>query len=197
MTMEQPPAGPTPMTPPPTAPAPMTSPPTAPAPTTPVPAAVVKPRRSSNRLLDAALVVAAALAIGGVAFGIGRATAPAAAFTGGGVDLPGGKVLTPNGSFDPNGGPRVGFSGGLTIDGTVTAIDGDKLTVKLADGTEMIFTLDSTTAYHQATDASPSDVTVGDDVSVKVKGDGRFQAGAGADPSAAPKLSASDVTVTR
>ena len=177
MTMEQPPA------------------PTSPAPTTPAPAAVVKPRRSSNRLLDAALVVAAALAIGGVAFGIGRATSPAAAFTGGGVDFPGGKIVTPNGSFDPNAGPRVGFSGGLTIDGTVTAIDGDKLTVKLADGTEMIFTLDSETAYHEATDASASDVTVGNDVSVKVKGGARVVAGA--DPSAAPKLSASDVTVTR
>jgi hypothetical protein len=191
MTMEQPPAGPAPTTPPPTNPAP-----TAPAPMAPAPAAVVKPRRSSNRLLDAALVVAAALAIGGVAFGIGRATAPAAAFTGGGVDFPGsGKVLTPNGSFDPGAGPRVGFSGGVTIDGTVTAVDGDKLTVKLADGTEMIFTLDSETAYHQATDASSSDVTVGDDVSVRVKGGGRVAAGA--DPSAAPKLSASDVTVTR
>jgi hypothetical protein len=194
MTMEQPPAGPVPMTAPPT-PGQTTPAQTTLTPTSPVPAAVVRPRRSSNRLLDAALVVAAALAIGGVAFGIGRATAPAAAFTGGGIDFPGGRVLTPNGSFDPNGGPRVGFSGGLTIDGTVTAIDGDKLTVTLADGTEMIFTLDSATAYHQATDASASDVTVGDDVSVKVKGGGRVVAGA--DPSAVPKLSASDVTVTR
>jgi hypothetical protein len=190
MTIEQPPAGPAPMPPPPTTPAQTT-----PAPTTPAPAAVIKPRRSSNRLLDAALVAAAVLAIGGVAFGIGRATAPAAAFTGGGIDFPGGRVLTPNGSFDPNGGPRVGFSGGLTIDGTVTAIEGDKLTVKLADGTETTFTLDSTTAYHQATDASATDVTVGDDVSVKVKGGARVAPGA--DPSAAPKLSASDVTVTR
>jgi hypothetical protein len=168
---------------------------TTPTATTPTPAAVVKPRRSSNRLLDAALVVAAALAIGGVAFGIGRATAPAAAFTGGGIDLPGGRIVGPNGSFDPNAGPRVGLSGGPTIDGIVTAIDGDELTVKLADGTEMTFTLDSATAYHEATDANASDMTVGDDVSVKVKGGGRVVAGA--DPSTAPKLSASDVTVTR
>lgn len=170
-------------------------PPAGPAPTSPAPAAVVRPRRSSNRLLDAALVVAAVLAIGGVAFGVGRATAPAAAFTGGPVQLPGGRVVTPDGSFDPNAGPRVGFSGGPTIDGTVTAIDDDQITVKLADGTEMTFTLESTTAYHEATDASASDVAVGDDVSVRVKGGGRVTAGA--DPSAAPKLSASDVTVTR
>jgi hypothetical protein len=135
------------------------------------------------------------LAIGGVAFGIGRATAPAAALSGGPVAFAGGRVPTPNGSFDPNGGPRVGFSGGLTIDGSVTAIDGDKVTVKLADGTEMTFTLDSTTAYHQTTDASATDVTVGDDVSVRVKGGARVAPGA--DPSAAPKLSASDVTINR
>ena len=173
----------------------MQQPPADPAPTPTAPPAIVKPRRNSNRMLDAALVVAAMLALGGVAFGIGRATAPAAAFTGGGIDLPGGRVVSPNGSFDPNAGPRVGFGGGLTIDGTITAIDGDELTVKLADGTVMIFTLDSATAYHQATDVSASDVTVGDDVSVRVKGGGRVAAGA--DPSAPPKLSASDVTVTR
>jgi hypothetical protein len=171
MTMEQPPAA------------------------TPVPAAIVSPRRNSNRLLDAALVAAAVLAIGGVAFGIGRATAPAAAFTGGPADFPGGRVVTPEGSFDPNAGPRVGFGGGPTIDGTVTAIDGDTITVKLADGTETTFTVDSSTAYHQATDAKASDVAVGDDVSIRVKGGGRVAAGA--DPSAAPKLPASDVTVTR
>jgi preprotein translocase subunit YajC len=176
MTMELPPAGPT--------------------PTSQAPAAVVRPARSTNRLLDAALVAAAALAIGGVAFGIGRATAPATAaeFPGGALQLPG-RLVTPDGSFDPNGGPRVGFSGGLTIDGTVTAIDGDKLTLKLGDGTELTLTLDSSTAYHQATDARASDVTVGDDVSVKVNSGARVAAGA--DPSASPKLSASDVTVTR
>jgi preprotein translocase subunit YajC len=162
---------------------------------TPAPAAIVRPRRTSNRLLDAALIAAAVVAIGGVAFGIGRATAPAAAFTGGPVQFPGGKVVTPDGSLDPNAGPRVGFGGGPTIDGTVTAIDGDDITLKLADGTEMTFTLDSTTAYHQATDASASDVTVGDDVAIRVKGGGRVATGAG--PSAAPRLPASDVTVTR
>jgi hypothetical protein len=164
-------------------------------PPAPAPTQIVRPRRSSNRLLDAALVLAAVLAIGGVAFGVGRATAPAAAFNRGPFAFSDGNVRTPDGSFDPNGGPRGGFSGGPTIDGTVTALDGDNVTLKLADGTEMTFTLDSTTTYHQASDASASDVTVGDDVSVKVKGGARVAPGA--DPSAAPKLSASDVTVNR
>jgi hypothetical protein len=180
----------------------MEIPPTAPIPAAPVPPApapaVVRTRRSSNRLLDAALVGAAALAIGGVAFSIGRATAPSvpAGFRDGAVAFPGGNVVRPNGSFDPGAGPRggLGFAGGLSIDGTVTAIDGDTLTVKRADGQEMTFALDSSTAYHQATPASVSDVAVGDDVSVKVNGGARVPAGAGA--SAAPRLPASDVTVT-
>jgi ABC-type transport system substrate-binding protein len=177
----------------------MKLPPAAPVPTAPAPA-VVRPRKSSNRLLDAALVVAAALAIGGVAFGIGRATAPASAASlpGGAIAIPGDNVVRPNASFDPGTGPGRGglaLAGGLTIDGTVTAIDGDTITVKLADGQEMTFTLDSSTAYHEATDATASDVAVGADVSVKVKGGPRVSSGA--DPSAAPRLSASDVTVTR
>jgi hypothetical protein len=180
MTMELPPAGPAPAT---------------PATTTAAPAAVVNPRRPSNRLLDAALVFAALLAIVGVAFGVGRATAPAAAFSGGPVGFPGGRFQTSDGSFDPNSGPRFGFGGAPTIDGTVTAIDGDAITLKLADGSERTFTLDSATTYHRASDASASDVTVGDDVSVKVKGGARVAPSA--DPSAAPELSASDVTVTR
>lgn len=186
MTMEMPPSGQAPA-----APAAAAAP--------AAPAAVVRPRRSSNRLLDAALVAAAALAIGGVAFGIGRATAPAAAagLPDGEVAFPGGRVVGPNGSFDPGAGPRNGLAlgGGLTLDGIVSAVSGDTLTVKLADGQEMTFTLDSATAYHRATAASSSDVAVGDDVSVKVKGGVRVPAGA--DPSAAPRLSASDVTVTR
>jgi hypothetical protein len=196
MTMEMPPSGQAPAGPVPAPDGPVPAP--TPAPVAPA-AAVVRPRRSSNRFLDAALVAAAALAIGGVAFAVGRATAPAAAagLTDGAIPFPGGRVVTPNGSFDPGAGPRggLGFGGGLSIDGTVTAVNGDTLTVKLADGQEVTFTLDSSTAYHQATDASASDVAVGDDVSVKVKGGARVQGPAGA--SAAPRLSASDVTVTR
>jgi hypothetical protein len=180
----------------------MDLPPTpAPAPNPIAPAAVVRARRSSNRLLDVALAASAVLAIGAVAFGVGRATAPAAAaaLPNGAVAFPGGSVVTPNGSFDPGAGPRggLGFAGGPTIDGTVTAVDGNKLTVKLANGQEMTFTLDSSTTYHQATTGSADDVAVGDDVSVRVSGGGRFQVGAGqsAAPSANPDLSASDVTV--
>jgi hypothetical protein len=169
---------------------------------TAAPAPVVRAGRSSNRLLDVALAAAAALAIGGVAFGVGRATAPTVpAGLQNGVALPGGNFVRPNGSFDPGAGPRggLGFAGGPAIDGTVTAVDANKLIVKLANGQDITFTLDPTTTYHQASSATAADVAVGDDVSVRVSGGGRFQVGAGqsAAPSANPGLSASDVTVRR
>ena len=172
-----------------------------PAPVPAVPSAppnlVATPRRRSGRLLDIALALAAVLAIGGVAFAAGRMTAPAAAGPAFARGLtPGGNVVTPDGSFDPDG-PKPGglaLNGGLAIDGTVTAVDSDSITLKLADGQEMTFKLDNTTTYHEAADASASDLAVGDDVSVKAAG-GRVVSGNGSD--ATPEMSASDVTVSR
>ena len=158
---------------------------------------VATPSRRSSRLLDVALALAAVLAIGGVAFAAGRITAPAAtgpAFARG--LAPGGTVVTPDGSFDPNG-PRPGgiaLGGGLAIDGTVTAVDADSITLQLRDGQEMTFKLDDTTTYHEAADASSSDVAVGDDVSVRATGGRVVSGGSGGDT---PELSASDVTVSR
>ena len=202
MTMELPPS--TAPTPPASAPVPPASAPTPPVsaptppPTSPLPPATVRPRRSSSRILDLALILAAALAIGGVAFGVGRATAPSVAAANGPGTFRGANGFRPDGSFDPNAAPGRGgafaLGGGLSIDGTVTAVSGSAITVKLGDGREVTFTLDASTAYHQSTPASASDVAVGDDVSVKLKG-GRVTSGA--NPSAAPQLEASDVTVTR
>jgi hypothetical protein len=138
------------------------------------------------------------LAIAGVAFAVGRTTAPttpAAAFERGGF-APGGAIARPNGSFDPGAGPNRGFAfdGGLSIDGTITAIDADSVTLRLEDGQEMTFALDDSTTYHEAIDASASDVAVGDDVSISVdRGNGPVDATGGEQP----QLSASDVTVTR
>lgn len=158
---------------------------------------VAIPTRRSNRLLDIALAVAAVLAIGAVAFAAGRITAPASAGPAFARGLaPGGTIVAPDGSFDPNGpkGPGgLAFNGGVSIDGTVTAVDADSITLKLADGQETTFKLDDTTTYHEAADASASDVAVGDDVSVKVTG-GRVTAGSGGET---PQMSARDVTVAR
>lgn len=160
---------------------------------------VVAPTRRTSRVLDIALALAAVLAIGGVAFAAGRLTAPAGAGPAFARGLaPDGTVVTPDGSFDPNG-PKPGgvaLNGGLAIDGEVTAIDGDSITLKLADGQEMTFKLEDTTTYHEAADASSADVAVGDDVSVKVTG-GRVVSSDGGGGGETPELSARDVTVTR
>jgi hypothetical protein len=195
MTMELPPStAPTPPAAAPTPPMPAPTPPS----TSPLPPATVRQRRSSSRILDLALILAAALAIGGVAFGVGRATAPADSAANGPGTFRGANGFRPDGSFDPNAAPGRGgafaLGGGLSIDGTVTAVSGSAITLKLSDGREVTFTLDASTTYHQSTAASASDVAVGDDVSIKLKG-GRLTSGA--DASAAPQLQASDVTVTR
>jgi hypothetical protein len=160
---------------------------------------VVTPTRRTSRVLDIALALAAVLAIGGVAFAAGRLTAPAGAGPAFARGLaPEGRVVTPDGSFDPNG-PKPGglaVDGGLAIDGEVTAIDADSITLKLADGEEMTLKLEDTTTYHEAADASSSDVAVGDDVSVKVTG-GRVVSNSGGSGAETPELSARDVTVTR
>ena len=168
-------------------------------PAAPVEPVALAPRARSRSLLDLLLVGAAILAVGGVAFAIGRSTAPAGAFPGVG-GLGGGPIVRFEGSFDPDaGGPGgVALGGGLAIDGSVTAIDADSVTITLDDGQEMTFALDAETTYREATDATPADVAVGDDVSVKVAGAGQIRNGNGGDGGAAPpELTAGEVTVSR
>lgn len=167
------------------------------APVAPVaPVMAVAPRAKSGGVLNVLLVGAAILAIGGVAFAVGRSTAPAGAFPGVG-SIDGGPIVRADGSFAPGaGGPRGLVSdGGLAIDGTVTSIDADSITLTLDNGDEMTFALDGDTTYHEATSATPADVAVGDDVSVKVDGGGRIQSNTGG--STTPDLNARDITVAR
>lgn len=162
------------------------------------PVVAVAPRRKSGGILNVLLVGAAILAIGGVAFAVGRTTAPATAFAGVGGVPGGGGGIRPGGSFAPGAGGPGGFGqggGSVSLDGTVTAIDAGSLTVTLSNGTERTFTLDASTTYREATDTTADTVAVGDNVSVKVAGGGRVPGGAAA--STAPDLTASDVTVAR
>jgi hypothetical protein len=170
-------------------------------PVAPVVVATRKP--SSGRWLNLLLGVAAVLAVGGVAFAIGRSTAPAASFPTGA--FPDGAVIArPNGSFDPGGagggtaGPGfLGAGGGLTIAGTVSAIDADSITVTLGSGEEMTFDLDDGTTYHDATETDAAAVAVGDQVAVQASG-GRLDIGGGSNGTAtSSSLTAGDVTVRR
>ena len=162
----------------------------------PVPVVAVAPRSKSGGVLNLLLIGAAIVAIGGVAFAIGRSTAPASAVNQVGT-LPGGSVgIGPRGSFAPGDGGPGGFAlgGSIALDGTVKSIDADSLTLTLADGQEMTFKLDASTTYREATDAAATDIAVGDQVSVTTAGGGRFQAGSNGQ---APDLTAGDVTVAR
>jgi hypothetical protein len=148
-------------------------------PVRPVPPA--KRRSSSGRWVNVLLGVAAAVAIGGVAFAVGRGTAPAqaASFRGAGGNNPG--FVFNGGSFDPNaapgvtgggnGGGRFGLGGGgVTVEGTVDSVTADSITITTASGQQVTLDLSTDTTYHTQTPASASDVTAGSKVAVQVTG---------------------------
>jgi hypothetical protein len=194
----------------PVAPEPMTasSVPTAPVAAAPVTAApVIAPaakRRSGGGILNIVLVVAAAVAIGGVAFAVGRTTAPASATVGNGRGTFGGGAFA-GGSFAPRasgqpgfGGGRGGFGAGLTLSGTVVSVNGDTLTHKTAAGQTIEVTTDPSTTYNTQTTASSSDIAAGKTVQVQLDvtggGGGVGRPNASGAP-AGPTGTASSVTI--
>ena len=156
----------------------------------------VKPRARSSRLLNVALGAALAVAIAGVAFAVGRGTAPASAATGpifANGAVPGGGTATGPGP----GGITRGLTGGPSIEGTVTAIDADSVTIKMADGTTIELSTDDSTEYHQQAAAEASDVTTGTKVVVQVLRPGRARRPqGGAKGSPAPSASAGSTSGT-
>lgn len=173
--------------------------------------APVRPAKQSGsgRLTNALFLVAALVAVGGLAFAIGRLTAPAAAA---GLGNRGGGFPTgsfdpgqgfPGGSFDPAlGGFPGGAPGGdrsVTISGTVTSLDGTTLVIAAEDGTAT--TIDVSGAeFHAQAAATAADVTAGTTVSVTVNGlGGGFRPGSSPDPnggSGSTTITATEVTVT-
>jgi hypothetical protein len=155
--------------------------------------------------LDYILAIALVVAVGGVAFAVGRTTAPARA------SVPNGGGFLPTGSFNPGaGGPGAGgpggglggglggFGGGLTIEGTVKSVDGSTLVIQTANGQEVTVNLEAGTTYHEATSADANAVAAGDEVTVRAAG-GPLGPGGGANAGASgtPSFTATDVTVDR
>lgn len=168
----------------------------------PVAIAGVQPRSRSSRILNLALAVAVVVAIGGVAFAVGRGTAPVAAtdFGAGGPRF--GNGAFPNASGAPNGGGGFGPGGadGLSIEGTVTAVDADSVTIETAAGQTIELSIDAGTEYNQQEAADASDVMTGSTVIVQMDGfAGRAQGGPGssAPPSntTGPDATAIEITV--
>ncbi len=166
-----------------TQPDPFSPGPLSPGPLSPVPLIPPKPKqRGGGGLL---LALAALVAVGGIAFAVGRMTAPAAAAStngrGTGFQNGAGNGGVPSGSFAPGAFGRGGVGGafgGITLDGTVTAVGSGTITVKTANGTETTIPTSSTTTYHQQQAATSGDVAVGATVEVRLAGGG-FVRGAG------------------
>jgi len=165
------------------------------------------PRRKwSAGWLNVVLVLAAVVAVGGIAFAIGRSTAPvAAAGQRGAGNFAGGNF--PRGSFAPgqsgapgdgNGGGfqggGFGGGGGFNLSGTVQSVTADTLTITTANGQTLEFTLGSSTTYGSKSPATVSDIKTGSRVEVQLN------FGAGGRPTASATASgpigtASSVTV--
>jgi len=168
-------------------------------------AAPVKKKADRSGLV---LVLAAFVAIGGITFALGRATAPAAAGGAPGGNGQAGQAgqqggisggsFDPNASFDPTTMGRPG-GGSATITGTVSGVSGSTLTIATAAGTTVEVDTSGATWHKQAA-ATASDVTTGTTVQVAASGLGALggfgPGGAASGASAAPAASAATTTVT-
>jgi len=127
-------------------------------------------RATPSRAIVVALAVAAAIAFGGVGFAVGRVTAPTPTFAGfrnGGNGFPGlgGDGQRPG---NPGGGGGLGAGRGFGLQGTVTSISGDTLTLKTANGSTITVKLSSSTTYSKQVAAQQSDITQGSTVRVGI-----------------------------
>jgi hypothetical protein len=128
-------------------------------------------------LVNVVLGLALVVAVGGVAFAAGRATAPvttASNRTGFGGNGQGGFNGAPNASGAPGGGFGAGAGGfgvgGLCIQGKVTAVGADSITLQLTSGQTVTIPTDSSTTFRQATSATAAAVTSGSTVVVQLQG---------------------------
>jgi hypothetical protein len=176
----------------------------------PAPAAPVSPRPHSARptrrssSVTALLLISAMVALGGVAFAVGRTTSTGQSGTGqttnNAANGLGGPGFGPNASGLPNfdlGGRDGGFGGTATITGTVLSVTSTSITVQLADGQTVTVATGSSTTYHAQTAATSSDVTTGAAVTIKTDSTGSNTGSASA--SSSPGITtrtATDVTIT-
>jgi hypothetical protein len=162
------------------------------------PPPVIAPAKKGDRTFRVLLAVGLLVAVGGVTFAVGRATAPAAAastpggFGNGGFTNGG----TGNGGAGAAGLGRGGFGGGVLVTGTVDSMSGTTMTLKEANGSTVTVNLASATTYHAQAAAIAADVTTGKKVQVQVAIAGAFGA-PGASPEAGASPAAGGGTTTR
>jgi len=147
---------------------------------TPVVPVTTRRRSTSAMFVNLLLGVAVVVAVGGVAFAAGRATAPATTAASGRNGFGGnGGSFGPNASGAPGRDGFGGAGGGISLSGTVTAVSADSITLQLASGQSITIPTSAQTTYHSQTAATASDVTSGSDVIVQLSGGGRFVNGGG------------------
>jgi hypothetical protein len=174
----------------------------------PAPAPIVAPKKKSGALVNVVLIVAALVAVGGIAFAVGRTTAPAQAtgFRGGQFGGLPGASFNPALAGQPGQGGFPGFGDRtMSISGTVKSIDGTTMVITTSSGNETTVDL-SGASYHSQASATAADVKVGSTVSVATEGFGgrRPDASSAPDASGAPAgvpgaggtVTATDVTIT-
>lgn len=150
------------------------------------------PVRKSSRTANLLLAIAGLIAIAGMAFAAGRLTAPAATSPGNG-----GFNGFPTGSFNPGAFPGGGAGGpggigarlgGVSLDGEVTAVSDDSITIRLENGSTIDVPVDGSTEYRSAAQSTAADVAVGDKVLVQPR-QVTFNPGASPDPAASSEPS--------
>ena len=169
--------------------------------TTPPPA-VIAPAKKGDRTFTVLLAIGLLIAVGGVAFAVGRVTAPAQAATTRGGFGAGGFGAGTGGATGTGGAAlgRGGFGGGVLVTGTVDSVSGTTMTLKESNGSTVTVNLASTTTYHAQAAATVADVTPGKQVQVEVQIAGGFggQDVPGASPGASnPAAAPSGAPVTR
>jgi len=139
-----------------------------PGPTEPA-STVTTPKKNWTRFITPALALIAALVLGGVAgVLIGQNSGSRG----------GPNALGPGMVTDGNGGPQLSGGPANLTAGTIESIDGDTITVKLADGTTVEVTADADTDVTQTSEATVGDLAEGDEVTVtgEVDSDGNVEA---------------------
>ncbi len=130
--------------------------------------------KKKDRSTTYLLLLASVIAVAGIAFAVGRLTAPASASAANANGRFNGAFARASGA--PGGtGRGFGLTGG--IEGTVQSIDGSTMTVKLTNGNTVTVDLGTGTTYQSTTSASQGQVTTGSTVLVTV--DGSAQTGTG------------------
>ena len=185
------------------------APPPADAPAGPPAHVPARARRATS--VSVLLAISAMIALGGVAFAVGRATSTGSTTgsTNAGANnglvngAPNGAGFVPNASGAPDfvrGGDDGFGPGAATVTGTVVSVTSNSITIQTAGGQTETIAIGSSTTYHAQTAATSSDVTTGATVVVKTSRTGVVpntgQALASSSPGVTTAGTATDVTIT-